>query len=416
VILVITLSTDGHGAGTPRRGVESPLQMLLRSRLWTAMKGIFLLLFFGSVGYLVLGRLHAAGILAPRIESPWGLLDCVYMTVITVSTIGYGEIMELTHLPIVRIYTIVLILTAMILVAYSVSSATAFFVSGDLQRLLQRRRAMKKIARFHKHFIVCGCDVTGRVILDELISTGHPVVVIDDDHARLEEYSHTKGVVTVDGDATNDEVLLDAGIERAAGLAAALPGDKDNLFLIISVRQLNPKLRIVSLASEVAVQNKLMRAGADAVVSSSFIGGLRLASELLRPAVVSFLDLMLRKKDSPVRFAEVEVGAEWAGRTLGNVRIQERTGLPVLALKKFGAEEFLFNPAPDLRLETGMALVTMGEVDRVKELDRLVGDPDGPTFLGGESGPAVDAEPAEESAAEAPGSDTGSEAVVEETP
>ncbi len=379
------MSDAATGAGEAR--LDTPLHMFLRSRIRTAMEGLTLLLFFGSAGYFVLGRLHYAGLLTPKLDQPWAVLDCVYMTVITVSTIGYGEVLPISDLPPVKLYTIGLIMVGMILVAFSVSSATAFFVDGDLQHLLLRRRAMKKIARLRDHFIVCGFGVTGRVILEELLETGHAVVVIDGDAARAREYADHPQVIPLVGDATTDAVLHEAGIERAAGLAAALPSDKDNLFLIISVRQLRRDIRIVSSASDLTVRDKLIRAGADGVVSSSFIGGLRLASELVRPAVVSFLDLMLRKSDSPVRFAQVVVGEGWAGRTLGQLDVPGTTGLPVLAAAPPATKEFVFNPPGDYLLEAGTVLVTRGEVARVRELARRIGarrSGGGAEFLGGE--------------------------------
>lgn len=359
---------------------QTLLRALLRSRLVTAFLSVALLIFLGSAGYWFLGHLHYDGVLTPTTDHPWSALDCLYMTVITVSTIGYGEVLPIGNLPLVRIYTILLVLTSMILVAYSVSSATAFLVDGDLQRLLLRRRNMREIARLRGHHIVCGCGVTGRVIIDELISLGMRVVVIDIDPERLDPVREIRGVLTIQGDATLDEVLLEAGVEQAAGLAATLRDDKDNLFVIISVRQLNPAIRIVSQASATGVQAKLLRAGANGAVASSHVGGLRLVSELVRPAVVNFLDLMLRHRDSPVRFAEVEVGPEWEGRTLGELSVERRIGLPVLALHS-GANACEFNPGPEVTLRAGARLITMGPLEQVTALERLVGDRDGAEYI-----------------------------------
>lgn len=365
-----------------RTGVETPLRALLRSRLVTAFVSVALLVFLGSAGYWLLGRLHYAGVLKPLTDHPWDALDCLYMTVITVSTVGYGEVLPIGNLPLVRLYTIGLVLISALLVAYSVSSATAFLVNGDLQRLLLRRRTMRDIARLRGHQIVCGCGVTGRVIIDELIALGMRVVVIDVEEERLDQVREIRGLLTIQGDATQDEILLEAGVEHASGLAAALRDDKDNLFVIISVRQLNPGIRIVSQASATGVQAKLLRAGADGAVASSYVGGLRLVSQLVRPAVVNFLDLMLRQRESPVRFAEVEIGPEWDGRTLGELSIERRVGLPVLALHS-GAETCVFNPGPEVSLIAGARLITMGPLERVNELERLVGDRDGAAYFFG---------------------------------
>ena len=361
---------------------ETALRTILKSRLVTAFTAVASLLGVGTLGYWILGQLHNAGILEPKLEASWSVLDCLYMTVITVSTIGYTEVFPSEELHIVRLYTIVLVLTAMILVAYAVSSATAFLVDGDLQRMLLRRRTMHEISRLKGHYIVCGCGVTGYVIIEELVALGLRVVVIDVDEERLEEVREIRGVLTIQGDATNDEILLEAGVENAAGLAVALRDDKDNVFVIISVRQLNPKIRIVSQASATEVQRKLLRAGADSAVASSHVGGLRLVSQLVRPAVVTFLDLMLRQKEGAVRFAEVEIGPEWCGKRLGELSIERRIGLPILAIKPPGDAAFVFNPGPETELLEHTKIITMGAVARVNELERLVGDPDGATILG----------------------------------
>jgi voltage-gated potassium channel len=279
-------------------------------------------------------------------------------------------------------------MVAMLLVAYSVSSATAFLVDGQLQRLFSRRKAMKKISHLSGHYIVCGSGVTGDVILDELVASGHWVVVVDEDPDSLADMIGHGRVIPLEGDATDDETLREAGIERAAGLVAALPNDKDNLFLIVSAKQLCPSLRVGSLASDQHLHGKLVRAGADAVVAGSYIGGLRLASEMIRPAVVSFLDKMLRQDDSPVRFAQVQVGAAWAGRTIAALDPFNTEGLPVLAVKGKDSDAFKFNPRGDQVLEEGMDIVTMGETERVVELMRRVGDTSAPTIIAPEEPPA----------------------------
>jgi voltage-gated potassium channel len=360
---------------------EPPIKTILKSRLVMAFFAVAALLAFGTAGYWFLGLLHYGEVLSPPIAAPWSVLDCLYMTVITVSTIGYGEVIPIENLPLVRLYTVGLILTAMILVAYSVSSATAFLVDGDLQRMLLRRRTMHEISRLKGHYIVCGCGVTGGVIIEELVALSLRVVVIDLDEERLQQVRELRGVNTIQGDATSDEILLEAGVEDAAGLAIALRDDRDNVFVIISVRQLNPGIRIVSQASATDVQSKLLRAGADSAVASSFVGGLRLVSQLVRPAVVTFLDLMLRQKDSAVRFAEVEIGPDWSGKKLGDLKIEHKVGLPVLAVKPPGDAPFVFNPSPSFELAEHAKIITMGEVARVNELERLVGDPDGATIL-----------------------------------
>ena len=347
-------------------------------RLWVSLRALLAVVFFGSIGYFTIGQLYYHGVLTPQLQQPWNPVDCVYMTVITVSTIGYGETLPLNpgttleDFLFVRVYTVSVILVAMLIVGYSVSSATAFLVEGDLKRIVSRRRALKEIGKLRDHFIVCGAGVHGTVILEELIATHKQAVVIDSREDQLEQHRHHKDLTLLLGDATTMDTLREAGIEHARGLAAALPNDKDNVFLILTARQLNPNLRIVSLSSAANRSDTLRMAGADAVVASSFIGGLRLASELFRPAVVTFLDYMLRGDTaSPVRFAEIQVGPGWAGKTVGALELHQKAGLPVLAIKPADSQDFVFNPPDSHLLRQGDALVTMGESKRIEKLRKL---------------------------------------------
>jgi len=384
------------------------LRELYRSRIGSALKGLFLLILIGTVGFYALGLLHQEGVLAPRIAPAehWTLLDCFYFTTITLSTVGYGETLGkdgLAAFPDVRIFNVGLVLLGMIATAYFLSSATAFFVEGDLKRVLERRSMLKKIAALRDHFIVCGAGQTGRHIAEEVTGSGHECVVIDASTETIASLAeHGVKVHSLVGDAMKDETLLEAGIERARGLAAALTDDRDNLFLVISARQLNPKLRIISKAIDMPTRAKLLRAGADGVVASNYIGGLRMASELLRPAVVNFLDQMLRNKEAPVRFAEVTVGARPL-RTVGEIEAQS-VGLPILAVKQPRVEGFLYNPPPATPVVEGTVLVVMGEVARVKRLEQLVqaGGGFGSTILGTQPRQVITIEPEPQPAQTAP--------------
>jgi len=342
-----------------------------------AMAGVLVV---SSSGFFALGQMHHSGVLEPRLEEPWTPFDCMYMTVVTVSTIGYTETLPLgaghtmEDFRDVRIYTMIVILLAMLVVGFSVSSATAFLIEGDLIQFWQRRRAVRDASRMQNHYIVCGGGVTGSVIIDELVETRHRVVVIEKDAERAVELRQRyPEIVVMVGDAMRDEVLVAAGLPRASGLAAALPGDRDNVFLIISARRKGRNgLRIVSLASDTDVREKLVAAGADGVVAASHIGGLRLASELFRPAVVSFLDLMLRGREgAPVRFAELSLGRTWAGKTLAELDLRGTLGLPVLAMRTADTD-FVFNPDPETELVEGAVLVTMGDAERVEAAEELV--------------------------------------------
>lgn len=362
---------------------------IYNSRIGSAIKGFLFLLFSGSLGFYVLGLLHEEKVIKPVIEhvDHWSVFDCVYFTAITLSTVGYGETLgknqDLHDYPDVRMFNVALVLGGMIATAYFLSSATAFFVEGDLKRVLERRRMLKMIAGLRGHYIICGAGQTGRHIAEEVSRSGKESVVIDAEPRNIAALAeHGIKANSIVGDAMKDETLLEAGIERATGLAAALTDDKDNLFLVISARQLNPKLRIISKAIDMPTRTKLLRAGADGVVASNYIGGLRMASELVRPAVVNFLDQMLRNKDAPVRFAEVVVG-RCPGQTLAELEVWRRTGLPILAVRQPNSDAFTYNPTPDTPVSPGTVFVVMGEVERVKKLEAFVqSDTAAAPFLG----------------------------------
>ncbi|MCB9603648.1 MAG: potassium channel protein [Sandaracinus sp.] len=345
-------------------------------RLGAATTAMASLVALATGGFFLLGQLHHRGVLSPALPEAWSLGDCFYMTVITVSTVGYGETLPLPAgmtfeaFGDVRIYTGFVILFALLLVGYSVSSATAFLVEGDLLEFWQRRRSMKDARRMEKHFIVCGGGVTGEVVLRELVETHHRVVVVELDARRAEAVRERWQVPVLVGDATSDDVLDAAGLDRASGLAAALPNDRDNVFLIVTARRRKKDLRIVSLAASEDVRDKLLAAGADSVVAASSIGGMRLASELFRPTVVSFLDVMLRGRDDSVRFSQITLGAEWKGRTAGDVDLPGRFGLPLLAIEDPKTRAMVFNPPRDAVLPDHAVIVTMGETSRVEDAER----------------------------------------------
>ena len=207
----------------------------------------------------------------------------------------------------------------------------------------------------------------------ELLDTNTPFVVIERDHERIERLRHMGATLIVEGDATEDETLVAAGIEKARGLAACLSDDKANLFITVSARQLSKDLRIVSQNIETNVRTKMIKAGADSAVSPNFIGGLRLVSELIRPSVTTFLDTMLRESSGQnIRFAEVtvEAGSPLAGLTLGQARIEHDPGLPVLALRASAEADFHFEPSEGDRLTPGVVVIVMGGVAKVEALER----------------------------------------------
>lgn len=307
------------------------------------------------------------GALGYKAIEGWSFFDGLYMTVITVGTVGYGETHPLSDHG--RIFTMGLILAGSGILVYAVSAVTAFIVEGDLTDVLKRLKMKGRIDALTGHYLICGDSNTGRYAIEELQRTHRPFVVIDKDPAKIAELGQRE-ILFIEGDASTDDVLLNAGIARASGLIATLHSDADNLFLVFTARGLNPKLRIIAKAAEEASREKLLRAGADSVVMPNAIGGLRMVSELVRPAVVTFLDVMLRDKDKAIRVEEIRVreGSAAAGRILGETGILDTAGASLVALVREDAP-YLFNPPPSTRLNAGDLLIMLGEAQAVRDLD-----------------------------------------------
>lgn len=332
----------------------------LRGRVLGSFGALLLVLFAGAVGYWLLG------------QGRWSLADCVYMTVITLTTVGYGEVLPgFEEVAYVREYTVLLIVFGMGTFIYFASNLTAVIIEGDLRDAIKKTRMRKTIHKLEGHAVVCGAGSTGRHVIEELLATHNRVVAIDRDVEVLEaiEKAHaSRSFLYVVGDATDDETLEAANVARARGVVAALASDKDNLYLTVTCRQLNGGARIVARGSDLKVLEKLRRAGADTVVSPNFIGGMRMVSELIRPQVVRFLDVMLREEGT-VRIDEVEVpaGSRYAGKSLAEARIREDIGLNVVAIRGVDGA-YSYSPGGQFEIEPGATLVVLGPAENVVDL------------------------------------------------
>jgi voltage-gated potassium channel len=303
----------------------------------------------------------------------WSFLDSVYMTVITVATVGYGEVHDLSgNLP-ARVFAVVYILISLGTIAFAVTSITAFIVEGELKNILGRRKMEKEIAKLRDHFIVCGGDETALTIIRELHQTKKDFVVIEPSKERIDRILVSYPILYIRGDPAEDEVLKQAGVERAKGVLLSLPTDEANLFVTITVRNLNPHIRIVAKGIDVKSHGKMRKVGADYVVSPTDIGGMRMASQMLRPAVVTFLDTMLRDKEQGLRVEEVEVkmGSTLAGKTVGDSGIRSKTRALLVAIKRGGETGYDFNPADASVINEGDALIFIASPDSLRDLEGL---------------------------------------------
>jgi voltage-gated potassium channel len=323
----------------------------------------------GAAGYWYLAWLERPGY--------WSFSDCVYFTAITITTVGFGETLDLDTIPGSRMWTLALLVFGISGNLYAISSITSFFVESDFGNVRRYRRLRKRMDEIHGHFIICGVGSTGIHVVNELRAMGERLVGIDQRQAVLEELE-SQGVLTLHGDATDDEVLHKAGITRARGIVATMDDDKTNMFVVVTARQTNPTLRIVTKAVFPSAADKLRRAGADAVVSPAFIGGMRLASEMLRPQVVRFLDEMLRDKEANLRIEEAEIGAagELVGKRLRDAAIRDRCGVLLIAVRsQDGRTDYV--PSGDLVLSPGVIVIGIGGPDDIRRLRRALGDPRG---------------------------------------
>lgn len=335
-------------------------------RLLSAFGFLCLVVLIGTAVYHQLGR------------GAWGWVDCLYMTVITIASVGFGEVLPgFEAVPGARLFTIGLIILGSGTVVYFVSTLTAFIVEGDLLGAIRGNRMQKRIDQLKDHIIVCGGGATGVHVLRELAAVGDEFVVVDRDEGRLVKLGEELDdeLLWVVGDATDDHTLQQAGIERARGLIAAVNEDKDNLFVTMSARALNPRVRIIAKAVEQSAEAKMRRVGADAVVSPNRIGGMRLVSEMVRPVVVKFLDEMLRDKEHNLRIEEIPLPASCAvvGAKLRDTAIREATDALVIALRTPDGR-FLYNPPPNQLLTEGMTLVVLARALDAKRLRNGIED------------------------------------------
>lgn len=321
----------------------------------------FLIAVFSLVTVILLG---ATGYVV--IEG-WPFFDGLYMTVITIASVGFGETHELSHNG--RVFTILLIMCGTGVLLFSVSSLTAFIVEGTLTDILKRMRMKKTIDSLRGHTLICGDSDTGKYIIEEMRKIHRDFVVIDKDPAKIAELAK-KDVLYVEGDATSEEVLRAAGVEHAQGLITTLHTDADNLFVALTAKGINPELRIISKAINEESREKFIRAGVDNVVMPNMIGGLRMVSEMIRPSVVTFLDTMLRGKDQTIRVEEVHLheNSYAIGEMLGETGILKVEGASVVALVRAN-QPYRFNPSPSMRLEAGDTLILMGLSSVIADLD-----------------------------------------------
>ncbi len=329
------------------------LNVSLRKRV-TYVLGLFaVLVMVGTFGYMLL--------------EGWPLHEALFMTIITISTVGYGEVIPLS--PRGEYFSIILILLGVGSGAYVFSVVTDYVIAGELGGTLRRQRMLRAIDKLNKHYIICGYGRVGEHVVDGLLFQKIGVVVIDADERHISDFDE-KGVHYVIGDATDDAILAAVNIEHAAGLCSCLPDDATNVFAVLSARALNPNLFIIARCNAMTSEQKLRMAGADQIINPYMITGHRMAAQLIHPRVVEFLDVFMRKGGLELRIEEIVLPPDSAmsRQTLGEAHVRAETGVNVLAVRGAEADAPEIGPTADYQLHAGDSLICLGTAEQLAQL------------------------------------------------
>ena len=317
-----------------------------------------LLLTLGVVGYIYLLDVE--------------FIDALYMTVITISTVGFGEVGTSSNES--EIFTVILIFLGVGVVGYAFTTIVAMFVEGKLVDIWKGSKMERKISSLSNHYIICGSGEMAKVIIDKFVEESLDFVVITNKHKDLDEYSHDN-ILVIEGQSTEENVLEHAGIDKAKGLIATLDAEVDNIVTVLTARSLNSEIYIIANALSKSGSNKLMKVGANKTLSAIEISGNRMASLMIKPNIISFLDVVTRIGDVELDLEEVIIksGSYLENTSLLDAQIPNKTGLIVLAIKKHEDKQMIFNPSIDYTFKTGDVLIVLGKEDQVKKL-RDLGD------------------------------------------
>ncbi len=324
-----------------------------RKKLIQILALTILVITFGTAGYM-------------GIEG-WNFLDSLYMTIITLATVGFREVHDLSFRG--KLFTIFLIFGGVGTVLYALRTGARVILEGELKEIFGRRKLEKKIKELRDHYIICGYGRMGKIISKELKSEGVKFVVIEKTPVSLEE---NEDVLLLRGDATRDNILGEAGIEKARGLISVLPTDAENLLVVLSARGLNPNILIVARAAEEDSGQKFLRAGATKVVSPYHIGGLRMAHTVLKPTVVDFIEFATRSGNIELQMQEILIqeGSSLVGLTLEECGIGRDLGVIIVAIKQ-STGDTRFNPTFKSTIKPGDTLIALGEISGLKTVEEM---------------------------------------------
>jgi voltage-gated potassium channel len=317
---------------------------------------LLVVLAFGTAGYMLIEK--------------WSFLDSLYMTVITITTVGYREMGPMS--PAGMVFTIFVVFSGMGLIIYILGAIAQAMVEFQLGSVIGRRKLLSEIRSMKNHYIICGFGRIGKIICRELKANHVPMVVIDNAPSVEPSIEH-KEMPIIHGDATSEDILLEAGIDRARGLVSVVRSDSDNVFITMSARGLNPNLFILSRAEEEQTEKKLMRAGANRVVMPYHIGGQKMAHAIIKPAVSDFLEVTVHNRKIGLEMGEVVVSGSspLSGVKLGDSGIRQQMDVIIIAVRKKGGE-MKFNPSSQTQIEAGDTLIALGESEDISRLAKIL--------------------------------------------
>ena len=327
------------------------MKMIRKHRLMWAVMLFLTIVFVAITGYMVLLDLR--------------LIDALYMTAITLSTVGFGEVAEMTDAA--KVFSIGVIISGIGTVGFMVSSLVDTISAGKLYEARRQRKMKEQIAKLEQHYIVCGAGETGRFVIRELKARSAAFVVIENDPKVIESLD----CLVIEGDATREESLLEAGVKKAQGLVTTLSKDADNVYTVLTAREHNANMVILARSHDEYSYKKLKRAGANNTVSPNEIGGKKLASMLLRPSIAHFMDHVIDTANISLEMEEIDIhpNSHLCQTKLKDSRIAEVTGLVILALRKADSREtFIFNPKAQTLLEANDKMIVIGEKAQIEQL------------------------------------------------
>jgi len=319
------------------------------------------------IASFVLLCVNLLGVIGYSVIEGYNWTDALYMTIITISTVGFQEVEPLSIEG--RYFTSFLIITSFVTFAYSIGAISSYVIDGEFRRQLTKIRKVKNIKKLENHVIVCGYGRNGKQIVNDLANSGQEYLIIENDHEIISEVIHDDCLNYIEGDATNDETLVDAGIHRAKALISTLPNDAGNVFVVLTAREMNKSLLIISRASKNSTYEKLKMAGANNVVMPDKVGGSHMASLVIKPDVVEFFN-HLTGQDNNISLEEITYDSlpkEFKNKSIGDLHVRKRSGANIVGLKNKDGE-YVLNPTAETIITEGSKLFVLGMRNQIEDL------------------------------------------------